>query len=265
MVNDTGTTDLQIHVQTRGTVEDYTFLAGPGPSPWWRAHAKRTRFEEPVVLVESDPDGWRCYVGGLATDRADRVGTTIRVSVVFEGAHGAHEQVVRLVAAAITAIGSAGAARLPVLDEQFTADYVDGVLQSTVTGDDAGARVLAAIEELPAQTLSTARHGSWAGGVAHPNAAAAFAERTSALLSGKVGVALYLNEIASADEASDLLDRPGEVALLVPGDEGITPLRPKARAPMTARSETSRWWLMAVVTTAAILLAAVIRWIFWSS
>ncbi|GAA2991851.1 hypothetical protein [Actinokineospora diospyrosa] len=265
MVNDTSTTDLRIHVQTRGTVEDYTFLHGPVPLPWWRAHAKRTRFEEPVVLLESDTDGWRCYVGGLATERVDRVGTTIRVSVVLAGEHGAHERVVRLVAAAITAIGAEGASRLPVLDEQFTADYVDGVLQSTTAGDDVGERVLAALEQLPAPVLSAAGFTSWAGGVGHPNAAATFAERASALLAGKPGVALYLNEIASPDEAIDLLDGPGGVALLVPGEEGISPLRPKARAPITAR-EPKRWWpVAAAMAAAAVLLALIVRWIFWNS
>ena len=124
---------MRIYLQTRGRNRDYAFLGGAPEDNWWSQHRQKTSFEEPTVLVDSKGQKWKAMLSGIPSSRKDRVGTTIRYTLVFDGDCNATEaedngSAFAMIAAWIMEIGQEKTRDGNVqgeLDFQFTEDLVE--------------------------------------------------------------------------------------------------------------------------------------------
>lgn len=221
---------MPVFLQTRGRSRDYTFLGKAPDERWWSAYRNQTAFEDPTILVHSDGRRWRVCLSGIGSNRRDRVGTTIRYTLVLEGDYTDEVECAR----AQKAVGSWLAdivdkqpvnSMQAVLDEKFPEDFVESALSggSREAGADVGAIVKDALNRLPArQTPSPADREarSWIGGIASKRAREAFMYRVHSLLGGAVGRALLLNLISTKEEADAVVEQGGPAAILIEGKTG---------------------------------------------
>ncbi len=246
------------YIQTRSHANDYAFIGEAPSAQWWRDYRTVTAFEDPTVLLERDGTSWRCLVSGIPSCRRDRVGTTIRYTLVLEGGCGEGPDSKRarqlLDAAAHTATGQPPFHDLTaVLDEQFPKDFVEGCFtrrDDPEVAKDVRRRLENALASLPAthslpRKQSTAP-ASWVGSSLSDAVKGEFVVRASDIIDGKqLGRACVLNLVDSADDASALLATANPLAVMVTtptipfGDTCIALTQKKKPASQAGASKTS--------------------------
>ena len=126
---------MKIHIQTRGRIRDYTFLGDVPEKKWWRqpVYEQGTSFEKPTLIIENDTSGWRCYIGGILSNRRDRVNTPIRYTLVINEDKKTPTEIkniLSLVFSALQAFSSPSSNLLQeILDKTFDFDldaFIDG-------------------------------------------------------------------------------------------------------------------------------------------
>lgn len=76
---------MRVYIQTRGKTVDYSFLGKAPIEHWWLHFRDATSFEKPTLILQADKKTWKCFLSGIPSNRKDRVGTTIRYTLVLEG------------------------------------------------------------------------------------------------------------------------------------------------------------------------------------
>lgn len=242
---------MQIHLQTRGRFTDYGFLGRPPLTRWWLDYRDFTSYERPTIVVISGATGWRVYASGLTSSRRDRVETVIRYAVVLEGTPGDADAATRLVAAWMTdtLASTAPDGARSALDEQFPEDAVERLMtdRSDRACDEVDGLARKAIASLPAHDLlpDTATAPPWVGGMQAATARDAFLAHVAALLRGTPGAALMVNLVGTKAEATPILDRHPEAAILIDDPGGalggeIVPIEKKKPTPGGPPSDRSR-------------------------
>jgi len=264
---------VRAYVQTRGTTADYAFLGAAPATRWWLAFRDATSFEQPTLIVRGERGEWRCYLSGVPSRRADRVGTAIRYTVVMEGACGESARgALQLVAMWLHDATDAGLGRSvqAVLDEVFDEEKVerllgvrDGNREGAVEVEELVPRVIASLPAAFEPPKST-EPGSWAGSTTSKPAQQELLARIAELLAGeREGTAALLNLLGTADEVATLAAEVGPLAALIEdpvgalGDAVVSIEKKKpsnANTPSpSSRPATIRRLVLSVMTGALLL------------
>lgn len=228
---------MKIFLQTRGRNHDYTFLGDAPGEIWWAQYRNQTSFEDPTIVVHSSENGGRVCLSGIASVRKDRVGTTIRYTLVFEDAH--HNEQAENVVNVIGLWLQAAADRKPfgpvqeALDGEFPEVLVEKVIVDhgrsfTPKVSDLVHRALLSLPKSTVSTVpaeSSAPDSSWLGSVNMPAARTAFMQRVrELLLDRQLGRALLLNLLGTKNEAQDIVNKGAAAAILIEDltDEDLT-------------------------------------------
>lgn len=219
---------MRAYVQTRGTTADYAFLGAAPATRWWLAFRDATSFEQPTLVVRGERGEWRCYLSGVPSRRADRVGTAIRYTVVMEGACGESARgALQLVAMWLHDATDPGLGRSvqAVLDEVFDEEKVERLLgvrdanrEGAVEVEELVPRVIANLPAAPAAAVPprSTEPGSWAGSTTSKPAQQELLARIAELLGGeREGTAALLNLLGTADEVATLAAEVGPLAALI--------------------------------------------------
>ncbi|MDD2893811.1 MAG: hypothetical protein PHF20_07750 [Halothiobacillaceae bacterium] len=213
---------MRTYIQTRGKNTDYQFLGASPPSAWWQDFRDATSFEQPTLIIQGDTQKWRCYLSGIASARADRVGTTIRYTLVMEGTCSdttEHDYALRLVSAWLEeavakSSTQSGQGRLgKALDRVFDESSVEALLASTDVTDSA----LSALDLVAVDPPKPGWSGSWVSSMTFKPAHNAFLYRIDELLTGKEkGFAAWLNLLGTAEDVKRLAQKhEGLCAVLI--------------------------------------------------
>ena len=222
---------MQFYLQTRGRSLDYAFLGEAPKEIWWSQYRNVTRSEDPTILVHSDGRSWRIYLSGISSRRKDRVGTTIRYTLLIEGECADHYASSAAYVAVINWLADAAEKRVfgslqTALDSEFTESFVEDALGAP-RGDsrlEVAKKTAAALGNLAILKMgrpTITESGSWVGNVAQQRPREVFSSRVRALLDGEVGRALLLNSISTEDEARAVVEQGGGAAILIEDDTGI--------------------------------------------
>jgi hypothetical protein len=222
---------VSIYLQTRGRTIDYTFLGQAPGERWWSQYRNVTAFEDPTILVHADGSSWKACVSGIPSARKDRIGTTIRYTLVLEGETADAEGRASALAVVATWLDDLTQAEpsnrlAEALDGEFTEEFVEDVINDREVGRSAGMvakKLASAMERLPIQTFEDLAPipYSWVGAKEKPRPRAAFLRRVHDLLRGQGGRALFVNLIETQDEARGLAQQ-GEIAAILIEDGAET-------------------------------------------
>jgi len=219
------TSSMKTFIQTRGINIDYQFLGASPPSAWWLDFRDATSFEQPTLIIKGDKRAWRCYLSGITSSRTDRVGTTIRYSLVLEGicANTAdNAAVLNVISAWLEDAPLSGTAKThqrtlgEALDRVLEESYVEDMLRAV--GQDSMDDVLSKLVLKPAAELQVKPwDGSWVGSMSSKPAQKAFMQRIADILAGtQDGFAAWLNLLGNTDEVTALAQiHAGEYAVLI--------------------------------------------------
>ncbi len=220
---------MQIYVQTRSKNTDYRFLGESPPSTWWLEFREATSFEHPTLIIKRDQSGLKCYLSGITSSRIDRVGTTIRYTLVMEGdcsVQGGNEYGLHLIS---TWLEDVSANRTDpsihrklgeALDRIFDEPTVERLIASSPLANE----VNDLLPKLDCNHLiklqGTDQSGSWYGSMSSEEALNAFMQRINKLMHGsEFGFAAWLNLIGT--EAQTLAQKfEGKCAVLIDDDIG---------------------------------------------
>lgn len=197
---------MRVHVLTRGTDRDYGFLATPPEDQWWDALSDTGLIITTTaqVAVRGRHGRWSAAAFGIPSERADRLGTPIRYSVlVVDGEPADGDVAVGLVRTVLdpearAALGSA-------LDKVFTVPLVEGLLADARRESDVPWELLPGIlrgavpEEPPGRSPESPppTPAPWAG-PHEQETVAAFVARTRSLAGGEEeGYATTANGLSS--------------------------------------------------------------------
>lgn len=209
---------MKAFIQTRGRNVDYAFLGDAPKDRWWSQYRDQTSFEDPTIIVLSSDNRWHVFLSGIGSNRKDRVGTSIRYSIVLEGICGVQQATI-VVNAIRLCIESAAANRAlgciqEALDAEFPEAMVESVfldknLQSACKVNEKLIQVLNGLPTMSVDDLQYSEIGSWLGRVDQPKHRANFIGQIKALLGGQNGRALFLN-LLKGDDARKLVEHGNE-------------------------------------------------------
>ncbi len=218
---------VNIFLQTRGRNHDYTFLGEAPSDNWWSQYRNQTSFEDPTIVVHSDENGWRVCLSGIASARKDRVGTTIRYTLVFEDKH--HKEQAENVVNVIRLWLDAAATRKPFgsIQEALDIEFPEASVEKVI-GDHSHSfmpkvsevvhRALFSLPKITVLTEQVVAYHSWLASVDMPDARIAFVQHVrKLLLDGIPGRALFLNLLGTKDEAQVIANNGADSAILIEG------------------------------------------------
>src|SRR4051812_12403926 len=122
---------MQLFVETRSSrrLKDYRFLGAAPDAVWWSDFRKLTEFEGPSLILLGDGETWRLIASAIPSSRHDSEGSTVRFTLVAEGACVADdgEPSLRLVDCWLADIGRPAdeSALGQRLDQLLTDEFVD--------------------------------------------------------------------------------------------------------------------------------------------
>lgn len=76
---------MNIYINTRTIGSDYRYLIHTPNTDWLGDYKDKTSFEHPTIIFEKLHSGFRAFLGGMPSNRRDKVGTIIRYSFLCEG------------------------------------------------------------------------------------------------------------------------------------------------------------------------------------
>ena len=216
---------MAFYLQTRGRTNDYAFLGDMPSDHWWTKYREFTAFEDPTILVHSDGPTWKVCLSGIPSSRKDRVGTTIRYTLVLEGSQSEERScsaAYESVATWLSDVANAGSQNTlqRELDSEFPEEFVEQTIirhDSKPFGGDIANKIEKAllgllkrpnaIEKEPSISPNNeeAGHLSWVGALEKPRPRKIFLKRVQGLLNGQVGRALIMNLVESVDEARTIV------------------------------------------------------------
>lgn len=262
---------MKAYLQTRGISADYAFLGAAPPNRWWLDFRDATSFEQPTVIVRSEPGGWCCYLSGIHSLRTDRVGTAIRYTVILEGQCGeSTDYVLRLVDAWLSDGTNGGPLQRVqrAMDAVFDEATVERLLAVRGANRESASEVERLIEKamvnLPASRLlpKSTNRGSWVGSTTSAQAQGEFLARVSELLRGeRDGTAALLNLLGTEDEVAKLVDKVGPLGVLIDDPAGalgdtivsVEKKKPSAAAGAGSRQPTNLWISICILTGLIVL------------
>ena len=199
-------------IQTRGKAVDYRFLGHSPDRPWWHDFRSWTSFEKPTLLVTSRNGCWRLYLSGIPSARLDRVNTTIRYTMVLEGAarDPINEEASKVAAAWVADAASPAEDSVlqRALDEVLPEELVERLLhdRSDDAASEAAKQLQLAIGRLPpAIRPAQSDPGAWIGALRAETCRTKFLYRVDTLLNGGSGEALMVNLVGDEKEAKNIL------------------------------------------------------------
>lgn len=232
---------MKIFIQTRGKSADYAFLGGAPSNRWWLDFRDATSFEQPTLIVGGDRKEWHCFLSGIPSSRVDRVGTTIRYSIVLEGLCVLKVDTVRSLVAAWLEDSTSSTPKNMVqlaLDHVFEEATVERLLTTrganTESSNEVEKLALEALCKLanPKPFIGKVASESWIGSTTSLDAKNEFLDRCAQLISGDFdGSAALLNLLGTADEAIGFAGKFTSLAALIDDEsaplERITPIEKK--------------------------------------
>jgi hypothetical protein len=206
---------MKVFIQTRGRTTDYRFLGETPKERWWLDYSNVTSFEKPTLLVTSENQR-RAYFSGISSERKDRVGTTIRYTLVLEDVKDEAEitRAKTLVAAWLEDAASPEKRHKvqDALDTEFSEKDVERLLGDHKDGaaEETGQKLREAIDSIggPGAPLPDLKdpQPAWCGNLQKEGCREAFLHRVNELLKGQEGAALMVN-LAGEAEARAILDK----------------------------------------------------------
>lgn len=219
---------MHTYIQTRGKNTDYQFLGAAPAAAWWLEFRDATSFEQPTLIVKGYRDEWFCYLSGIASCRTDRVGTTIRYSIVMEGkckSQDIQEALSRIATwledVASTHKNSGKQRNLGMaIDSKLLESEIESRLLSSSSQPLEIEKLFAAPRpgaESGIEFHCEHWHGSWVSSMYSVDARRNFLNRISRILAGKQeGFAAWLNLLSDSGEVITIAkDKPGECAVLI--------------------------------------------------
>jgi hypothetical protein len=218
---------VKAFIQTRGRNVDYAFLGDAPKDRWWSQYRDLTSFEDPTIIVQSSNNKWHVFLSGIGSNRKDRVGTSIRYSIVLEGSCGVQQAAI-VVNVIGLCIESAAANRAlghiqEALDAGFPEALVESVFldknpQSACKVDKMLIQVLNGLPTMSVDNLQYSEIDSWLGRVDQPKHRSNFIGQVKALLGGQNGRALFLN-LLKGDDARKLVEQWNETTAILIEDD----------------------------------------------
>lgn len=221
---------MKIFVQTRGRATDYAFLADAPTNRWWLDFRDGTSFEQPTLIVSGDKKNWHCFLSGIPSSRVDRVGTTVRYSIVVEGScQFKDEKVLNLIAAWLedTTSSTPNGLVQAALDNAFDEATVERLLSTRSTNVESTNEVemlsLNALSLLavPKPLIGKITSESWVGSITSLDAKNELLARCNQLFLGNVdGAAAVLNLLGTTDEVASFANNFKSLAALIDDESG---------------------------------------------
>ncbi len=267
-----------IFVATRGKTLDYRFLIRGPERQWWLDYRNYTSFERPTLIVERRYGQGRVYLSGIPSARRDRVGTTIRYTLVVE--FNDHEaRLVPLIYAWLQEVANAPASRPTqsdltknYFDPLFSEAYVEELLNLQASDPKFDQlqqdldQLLSRVDyELTFSSRSDAPAGIWFGGLQNEKSRADWIALVDQILKGtKDGVALVLNLAEGHNLVEIAPDQPPKALLLPEVFEPPTVLIKSSKEgvngfPLNVRNVPL--WMVLIVSSS--VLAMILLWIVW--
>lgn len=221
---------MKIFVQTRGRATDYAFLADAPTNRWWLDFRDGTSFEQPTLIVSGDKKTWHCFLSGIPSSRVDRVGTTVRYSIVVEGScQSKDEKVLNLIAAWLedTTSSTPNGLVQEALDNAFDEATVERLLSTRSTNvkltNEVEMLSLNALSLLavPKPLIGKITSESWVGSTTSLDAKNELLARCNQLFLGNVdGAAAVLNLLGTTDEVASFANNFKSLAALIDDESG---------------------------------------------
>ena len=221
---------MKIFVQTRGRATDYAFLADAPTNRWWLDFRDGTSFEQPTLIVSGDKKNWHCFLSGIPSSRVDRVGTTVRYSIVVEGScQFKDEKVLNLIAAWLedTTSSTPNGLVQEALDNAFDEATVERLLSTRSTNvkltNEVEMLSLNALSLLavPKPLIGKITSESWVGSTTSLDAKNELLARCNQLFLGNVdGAAAVLNLLGTSDEVASFANNFKSLAALIDDESG---------------------------------------------
>jgi hypothetical protein len=216
---------MRTYIQTRGKNSDYQFLGAAPPKAWWLLYRDATSFEQPTLIVTGDKEVWQCYLSGITSSRTDRVGTTIRYTLVMEGTCDPRDKEVAL-PRIIAWLGDVASTHTNQGKQRKLGKAIDSILEESdvesllLPGSSISVDVLFSTLKLAAPVTAHQGQrwgGSWTSSMYSERAQYALLQRIEEVLDGKQeGFAAWLNLLGNTNEVSTLAQKiAGECAVLI--------------------------------------------------
>jgi hypothetical protein len=217
-------------VQTRSEGADYRFLGRSGqPDRWWDRYLRFSAPEDRMIVVETDPSGWRLYVTAMDSGRKDGAAPprAIRNSLLVHGGRNDGEIACGLIAAYLReTLGAELRSLLP-------RDEVERAIEGGALGEGVEQQVDALLARLSSQVKPQRRTGTWSASSSSLRAQESMAgAMMAAIRDGQNGVFGYLNLMSDAGEGDGLIRGRGGTVGVFLLDDGAAELteyrRPEA-------------------------------------
>ena len=77
---------MNIWLYTRSRKHDYNYIGYQSlPQMWWKPYLSLTNTTEPWFIVDIDKNEWRCFLGGIPSNRSDSKHRIIRYAIIAQG------------------------------------------------------------------------------------------------------------------------------------------------------------------------------------
>lgn len=267
---------MRTYIQTRGKTADYAFIGGAPSERWWLAFRDATSFEKPTIIVDGDQSNWRCFLSGIPSQRKDRVGTTVRFTIVLEGQCGERtsDDALKLISAWLQDAAQAGLGNRvkTSLDRAFEEAKVEQLLSTrgdnSVARDEVKRNIENALASLdPSKTIKEREKAeSWVGSVASNSAQESFMARSLLLLNGKrKGTTALFNLLGTIEDFSKFAKQYQSVAVLIDDSDksigtAVVPIekkKPPMPLPTNPKPKPTIWLRVGV----GIAITAIVIWI----
>ncbi|MGD9888969.1 MAG: hypothetical protein AB7S56_06870 [Halothiobacillaceae bacterium] len=222
------TSTMRAYVQTRGKNTDYQFLGASPPDAWWQDFRDASSFEQPTLIVKGDTHTWHAYLSGIASARTDRVGTTIRYTLVIEGTCSASledDSALHLIRAWLeeAVAKNAGQSQQGRLGKALDRVFDESRVEASLASSDVAGFLLSELELDSGHSAQSGWSGSWVSAMNHASARSAFEYRIAEILAGKEkGFAAWLNLLGTTEDVNKLAQKfEGHCAVLIdtPADD----------------------------------------------